>query len=142
MTSNVASIPNNSIVEHLDDSKLPSNSTIPRTRSNDEAHSRDSWLGQLWWGVSLTSLFVARDFRLLTARHIALTGKTRRGLEADQKVIAAHGCYAMTATTALTAQNTQGVFGIHETPTAFVQQQIEAVVEDVGVDVVKTGIAS
>lgn len=75
-----------------------------------------------------------------TARHIALTGKSRRGLEADQKVIAAHGCYAMTATTALTAQNTQGVFGIHETPTAFVQQQIEAVVEDVGVDVVKTGI--
>lgn len=85
---------------------------------------------------------MARDFRLLTARNIALTGKTRRGLEADQKVIAAHGCYAMTATTALTAQNTQGVFGIHETPTAFVQQQIEAVVEDVGVDVVKTGIDS
>lgn len=46
----------------------------------------------------------------------------------------------MTATTALTAQNTQGVFGIHETPTSFVQQQIEACVEDVGVDVVKTGI--
>lgn len=65
---------------------------------------------------------------------------SRRGLEADQKVIAAHGCYAMTATTALTAQNTQGVYGIHETPTAFVQQQIKACVEDVGVDVVKTGI--
>lgn len=46
----------------------------------------------------------------------------------------------MTATTALTAQNTQGVYGIHETPTAFVRQQIEACVEDVGVDVVKTGI--
>jgi hydroxymethylpyrimidine/phosphomethylpyrimidine kinase len=46
----------------------------------------------------------------------------------------------MTATTALTAQNTQGVFGIYETPMAFVQQQIKAVVEDVGVDVVKTGI--
>jgi hydroxymethylpyrimidine/phosphomethylpyrimidine kinase len=82
---------------------------------------------------------VARDSPL-AARHIALTGETRRGLEADQKVIAAHGCYAMTATTALTAQNTRGVFGIHETPTAFVRQQIEAVVEDVGVDVVKTGI--
>jgi hydroxymethylpyrimidine/phosphomethylpyrimidine kinase len=46
----------------------------------------------------------------------------------------------MTATTALTAQNTQGVYGIHETPTPFVRQQIEACVEDVGVDVVKTGI--
>lgn len=61
------------------------------------------------------------------------------GLEADQKVIAAHGCYAMTATTALTAQNTQGVKGIHVIPAEFVAQQIEACIEDVGVDVVKTG---
>jgi len=63
-----------------------------------------------------------------------------RGLEADQKVIAAHGCYAMTATAALTAQNTQGVYGIHETPSDFVQKQIDACVDDIGVDVVKTGI--
>ncbi|KAF2086708.1 hypothetical protein K490DRAFT_43873 [Saccharata proteae CBS 121410] len=62
------------------------------------------------------------------------------GVEADQKVIAAHGCYAMTATTALTAQNTQGVIDIHETPSAFVRKQIDACVEDVGVDVVKTGM--
>ncbi|KAM5375093.1 hypothetical protein ACJA88_007758 [Fusarium oxysporum] len=66
--------------------------------------------------------------------------RLRRGLEADQKVIAAHGCYAMTATTALTAQNTQGVKGIHVIPTDFVSQQIDACVEDVGVDVVKTGM--
>lgn len=62
-----------------------------------------------------------------------------RGLEADQKVIAIHGCYAMTATTALTAQNTLGVNNIHITPTDFVRQQIDACVEDIGVDVVKTG---
>lgn len=62
------------------------------------------------------------------------------GLEADQKVIAVHGCYAMTATTALTAQNTQGVYGIHETPSEFVKKQIDACIEDVGVDVVKTGM--
>ncbi|EEU39103.1 uncharacterized protein NECHADRAFT_94485 [Fusarium vanettenii 77-13-4] len=62
------------------------------------------------------------------------------GLEADQKVIAAHGCYAMTATTALTAQNTQGVKAIHVIPVEFVAQQIEACVEDVGVDVIKTGM--
>ncbi|KAF4988407.1 hypothetical protein FGRMN_9790 [Fusarium graminum] len=62
------------------------------------------------------------------------------GLEADQKVIAAHGCYAMTATTALTAQNTQGVKGIHVIPAEFVSQQIDACIEDVGVDVVKTGM--
>ncbi|KAI4723435.1 hypothetical protein E4T48_00176 [Aureobasidium sp. EXF-10727] len=60
------------------------------------------------------------------------------GLEADQKVIAAHGCYAMTATTALTAQNTQGVTGIHETPSEFVKKCIDACAEDVGIDVVKT----
>ncbi|KAL2358697.1 Phosphomethylpyrimidine kinase-domain-containing protein [Cryomyces antarcticus] len=62
------------------------------------------------------------------------------GLEADQKVIAAHGCYAMTATTALTAQNTQGVYGIHETPPDFVKKQIDACIDDIGVDVVKTGM--
>ncbi|KAJ4377420.1 ATP-dependent RNA helicase dbp2 [Neocucurbitaria cava] len=45
----------------------------------------------------------------------------------------------MTATTALTAQNTLGVQGIHHTPPDFVKKQIDAVCEDVGVDVVKTG---
>ncbi|KAH6841161.1 Phosphomethylpyrimidine kinase-domain-containing protein [Chaetomium sp. MPI-CAGE-AT-0009] len=62
------------------------------------------------------------------------------GLEADQKVIAAHGCYAMTATTALTAQNTRGVYDIHHVPPEFLRKQIDAVIEDVGVDVVKTGM--
>ncbi|KAL2142301.1 hypothetical protein VTI28DRAFT_1375 [Corynascus sepedonium] len=62
------------------------------------------------------------------------------GLEADQKVIAAHGCYAMTATTALTAQNTKGVYDIHLVPPEFLKKQIDAVIEDVGVDVVKTGM--
>lgn len=61
------------------------------------------------------------------------------GLEADQKVIAAHGCYAMTATTALTAQNTLGVEDTHYTPPEFVRKLIYACVSDVGVDVVKTG---
>ena len=62
------------------------------------------------------------------------------GLEADQKVIATHGCYAMTATTALTAQNTQGVIDIHHTPPVFVRKQIDACIDDIGVDVVKTGM--
>ncbi|KAH7139027.1 Phosphomethylpyrimidine kinase-domain-containing protein [Dendryphion nanum] len=62
------------------------------------------------------------------------------GLEADQKVIAAHGCYAMTATTALTAQNTLGVYDIHHTPPSFLEKQIAACIEDIGVDVVKTGM--
>lgn len=45
----------------------------------------------------------------------------------------------MTATTALTAQNTRGVRDIHLIPAAFVEKQIEASLEDVGADVVKTG---
>ncbi|GJC80975.1 putative hydroxymethylpyrimidine/ phosphomethylpyrimidine kinase 2 [Colletotrichum liriopes] len=61
------------------------------------------------------------------------------GLEADQKVIAAHGCYAMTATTALTAQDTTGVHDIHHVPQEFLVKQIDACVSDIGVDVVKTG---
>jgi len=61
------------------------------------------------------------------------------GLEADQKVLAAHGCYAMTATTALTAQNTQGVEDIHITPPSFVAKQIHACMKDIGADVVKIG---
>ncbi|KAJ0166120.1 putative hydroxymethylpyrimidine/phosphomethylpyrimidine kinase 2 [Colletotrichum tanaceti] len=62
------------------------------------------------------------------------------GLEADQKVIAAHGCYAMTATTALTAQDTTGVHDIHHVPQEFLVKQIDACVGDIGVDVVKTGM--
>lgn len=46
----------------------------------------------------------------------------------------------MTATTALTAQNTQGVNDIHLTPPDFVRKQIDASVSDIGVDVVKTGL--
>ena len=69
---------------------------------------------------------------------VELTAK-KRGLEADQKVIAAHACYAMTATTALTAQNTLGVEDIYPIPPGFTEKQIIACVEDIGVDVVKTG---
>ena len=49
-------------------------------------------------------------------------------------------CYAMTATTALTAQSTQGVSGIHHVPSDFVVRQIDACIGDIGVDVVKIGM--
>ncbi|KAI1432739.1 Phosphomethylpyrimidine kinase-domain-containing protein [Xylaria sp. CBS 124048] len=62
------------------------------------------------------------------------------GLEADQKVVAAHGCYAMTATTALTAQNTMGVDGIHLIPPEFTRKQIDAVFRDIPPNIVKTGM--
>lgn len=61
------------------------------------------------------------------------------GLEADQRVLAAHGCYALTATTGLTAQNTLGVQDIFVVPSEFVRKQINAGLEDVGTDVVKLG---
>ena len=62
------------------------------------------------------------------------------GIQADLKTFSALGCYGMTAITALTAQNTQGVRGIHGVPPEFLAAQIDAVVEDIGVDAVKIGM--
>jgi hydroxymethylpyrimidine/phosphomethylpyrimidine kinase len=62
------------------------------------------------------------------------------GIQADLKTFAAHGVYGMSAITALTAQNTRGVTGVHVVPAEFVTQQIEAVVGDIGCDAVKTGM--
>ncbi|KAL5047285.1 hypothetical protein BDW71DRAFT_197019 [Aspergillus fruticulosus] len=64
------------------------------------------------------------------------------GLEADQRVLTAHGCYALTATTGLTAQNTLGVQDIFVVPADFVGKQIKASLDDVGADVVKLGMLS
>ena len=62
------------------------------------------------------------------------------GIQADLKTIAANGCYGMSVITALTAQNTVGVSGIHAVPVDFVQQQLEAVLSDIGTDAVKIGM--
>ncbi|MBS0429769.1 MAG: bifunctional hydroxymethylpyrimidine kinase/phosphomethylpyrimidine kinase [Proteobacteria bacterium] len=62
------------------------------------------------------------------------------GIQADLKTFAALGCYGMTAITALTAQNTRGVSGIHAVPPAFLKAQLQAVIEDIGVDAVKLGM--
>ena len=62
------------------------------------------------------------------------------GIQADLKVFFALGCHGMSALTALTAQNTVGVTGIHEVPESFVSQQIDAVASDIGVDAAKTGM--
>lgn len=48
----------------------------------------------------------------------------------------------MTATTALTAQNTKGVYDVHHVPPEFVRKQIDACLEDIGADVIKTGMLS
>lgn len=62
------------------------------------------------------------------------------GIQGDIKTVTALGGYAATAITALTAQNTLGVFGIHDVPEAFIAQQIKLVLEDMGADVIKTGM--
>ena len=62
------------------------------------------------------------------------------GIQADLKTFAALGCYGMTAITAITAQNTVGVRAIHGIPAEMLKAQIEAVVEDIGVDAVKIGM--
>jgi hydroxymethylpyrimidine/phosphomethylpyrimidine kinase len=62
------------------------------------------------------------------------------GIEADIKTISALGGYACTAITAVTAQNTLGVFGVHILPAEFVRLAIETVLTDLGVDAVKLGM--
>lgn len=62
------------------------------------------------------------------------------GIQADLKTMALLGAYGMSAVTALTAQNTRGVKAIHEVPAEFVGLQMEAVIRDIGVDALKTGM--
>jgi len=62
------------------------------------------------------------------------------GIQADIKTISALGGFAMTAVTALTAQNTRGVTRIHPVPAEFAAAQIDAVLSDIGADAVKIGM--
>jgi len=62
------------------------------------------------------------------------------GIQADIKAVTCLGGYAMTAVTAITVQNTLGVTGVHEIPTDIIIGQIEAVLSDLGADVIKTGM--
>ncbi|MFQ5602515.1 MAG: bifunctional hydroxymethylpyrimidine kinase/phosphomethylpyrimidine kinase [bacterium] len=64
------------------------------------------------------------------------------GIQADLKTFHAFKCYGMSVLTALTAQNTLGVHGVHDLPPAFVELQLQSVVEDIGVDAAKTGMLS
>jgi hydroxymethylpyrimidine/phosphomethylpyrimidine kinase len=64
------------------------------------------------------------------------------GIQADLKTFAALGVYGTSAITAVTAQNTRGVFGVAEVPEEVVALQIDVVLEDIGADAVKTGMLS
>jgi hydroxymethylpyrimidine/phosphomethylpyrimidine kinase len=62
------------------------------------------------------------------------------GIQADLKAFARCGVHGMTAITALTAQNTLSVTGVHPVPPAFIVEQVRAVADDIGVDAVKIGM--
>src|SRR3954467_4985137 len=62
------------------------------------------------------------------------------GIQADLKAFARCGVHGMTAITALTAQNTVGVTGVHPVPPEFIIEQVRAVHDDIGIDAVKIGM--
>ena len=64
------------------------------------------------------------------------------GIQADLKTFSALGVYGASVITALTAQNTQGVTGIHDVPPEFITAQIDAVFSDLAVNAVKIGMLS
>jgi hydroxymethylpyrimidine/phosphomethylpyrimidine kinase len=80
---------------------------------------------------------------ILTGRILFIAGSDSSGgagIQADLKTATCFHGYGMTAITALTAQNTRGVHEVYPVPAPFVQHQIEAVLSDIGVDAVKTGM--
>lgn len=64
------------------------------------------------------------------------------GIQADLKTFAAHGVFGTSAITAITAQNTLDVVSIAEVPVEVISDQIDVVAQDIGIDVVKTGMLS
>jgi hydroxymethylpyrimidine/phosphomethylpyrimidine kinase len=64
------------------------------------------------------------------------------GIQADIKTITVHKMYAMSAITALTAQNTTGVYGIFESTPEFVGEQLDCIFQDIRPDAVKIGMVS
>jgi hydroxymethylpyrimidine/phosphomethylpyrimidine kinase len=81
--------------------------------------------------------------RRMIARILTIAGSDSgggAGIEADIKTIAALGGYACTTITAITAQNTLGVTGVHVMPADFVALCIRTVLEDIGVEAIKLGM--
>ena len=83
--------------------------------------------------------FISREVpRVLSIAGTDPTGGA--GLQADLKSIAAAGGYGMAVVTALVAQNTCGVRSVHTPPLSFLQEQLDAVTDDVVIDAVKIGM--
>ncbi len=81
----------------------------------------------------------------MTATALTIAGSDSgggAGIQADLKTFSALEVYGASVLTALTAQNTRGVSGVHDIPAAFVSAQLDAVMEDLDVDAVKIGMLS
>src|ERR671932_67382 len=83
----------------------------------------------------------------MAEKHVAVTipgsdSGGGAGNQADQRTFGRRGVAAPTPRTAITAQNTLGVRAVHEIPVSVIADQIDAVVEDIGVDAAKTGMLS
>ncbi len=79
-----------------------------------------------------------KPFRVLTIAGSDSGGGA--GIQADLKTITSLGGFGMSVITALTAQNTLGVHGIHDVPPPFVALQFDVVATDIGIDAAKTGM--
>lgn len=95
--------------------------------------------------------FAVAELKLLFNRHLpyprgsilSIAGSDSgggAGIQADVKTTALIGSYAATAITALTAQNTTGVFSVYGLPPTFVIEQIKTVLDDIPIDVIKIGM--
>ncbi|HVL29497.1 MAG TPA: bifunctional hydroxymethylpyrimidine kinase/phosphomethylpyrimidine kinase, partial [Sphingomicrobium sp.] len=85
----------------------------------------------------------AVDRPAMIARVLVIAGSDSgggAGIQADIKTITMLGGHAMTAVTAITAQNTHGVSGVHPVPAEMILAQIDAVASDIGVDAIKIGM--
>ncbi len=81
----------------------------------------------------------------MTAIAVTIAGSDSSGgagIQADLKTFSALGVYGASVITALTAQNTRGVSGIHDVPAAFITAQMDAVFTDLGIGAVKIGMLS
>lgn len=90
-------------------------------------------------------MFIHPESGRRTARALSIAGSDSgggAGIQADLKTFMALDVFGMTAVTAITAQNTLGVHGIYDVPLAGIGAQIDAVVTDIGVDALKTGMLS
>jgi hydroxymethylpyrimidine/phosphomethylpyrimidine kinase len=112
---------------------------MPSTQGNGKGLHQDP-VGQLARGSNHSAL--ARWGRPVALSIAGSDSGGGAGIQADLKTFQALGVYGASAITAITAQNTLGVRAVHEVPVDLVRAQIDAVVEDFGVDTAKTGMLS